>query len=576
MDLRPPSGIISRKSTPIGTQSAPPGFGVRARGFKTYKPGSTAKGANPADTVKIRAGETLHYAKGLGYYSAKRSFAAKKAAAPTKPSAASGAPVDRANAAKAAAVASGSPSAADLISQYNLARAKILQGMAPQVADIYHQAQGDLTSNVGHLTDDMRSRLFAGGGQASTDLQNHLGPLADPLGSDVTGSYNPDSAANAAYALGAAFPGESLSKQGAAFGAAAAFAPERALQEGQYALQAALEKARVSNSDLTKVSASVSKLLGYVTDAHGNPILGKNGKTIRVASGGPAVDPKTGLTAYQTASLGLRAGSLQLSADRSREATRLREEGLSATNARFIASMNWKSSQAKAAAIAAAKKGSQIDWGQTRKNGFVTFKDGSVPRQKNGHVMGFTAPTTVKPPSPTQANALNKQMNDWIQGILPTKNAAGAVTKKGYPPLDYNSIIRRLQSVYGKSYAQAKQIADQYIAAGEHGRPAYTQADLNKLAAKGIPRDALALLSRQDPVMTDQVNAWLKQKARLEPGDITALRGQGVAEAIIKRAKTDKRLAFRLYVWMHPGPGQEGGTPSDFETALKLSKSRGE
>jgi hypothetical protein len=386
----------------------------------------------------------------------------------------------------AAAAMSADNSQADLIANYNLARAKILQDMAPDVQGIYSQATKDLGGVVGGLTGDLRSRLFdAGGGNVNN-------PLADPVSTKrILDSYNPDSASNAAYALGAAIPGESLAKQGAAFGAAAAFAPERALTEGQYALQKAVNDAKVKNADAAKVSASTSKLLGYVADAFGNPIPGKNGKPVKLPD-------QNAITPYQEASLKLRAGQIDYGRYKDDRSYALQVDKAQKTNKRFYDGLIYRSAQA---AETAKQKASVTDWTASGKAGVLIAKDGTVIHDKNGRTVKFTKPSTAaeKTKSVTQAAKLDDTARQMFEGTAaktelrnvgkdengnPIIKPVAKVAAK--PGISYQVALRRLRSKasYGLSLDDAQEVLDNYYPRGEQGRPYFSYQERGKILKK--------------------------------------------------------------------------------------------
>lgn len=442
-------------------------FDLRAP--KKVRPGVAARDVLAEQPYDLRAPKAV-----------KPGVKARDALIPTSGS--SQAPTAQAAAAKAALAASGVPTSADLISGYNLARAKILQGMAPQVQDIYSRANSDLRSTVGGLTEDLRSRLYdAGGGKQA--FFDHVDPR-------IQASYESGPASQAAYNLGAAIPGESLAKQGAAFGAAATFAPERALQEGQYALQEAIQKEKVTNADAAKVSAATSKMLGFVADAYGNPILGKNGKPIKL--------PDAGLTPYQKASLGLSAARL----DSSNAATAARidqsAKNAAATDARFYNGLQFRSSQQ---AQIARQKADTTDWNASGKAGVLIAKDGTVIHDAHGRTIKFTTPSAAraaakaKTRSVTQSAALDKAVKTMFEGTSkPVKKADGTYESLQLTPgISYQVALRRLQKTFKLNLKQAQDALDTY----------YTLPDVNSLvglsatevrkATKGRP-----LISFQD------------------------------------------------------------------------------
>lgn len=469
-------------------------------------------------------------------------LAGKKAGAKANP-----APADKAAAAKAAAVAASQPTAADLISQYNLAKAQILQHIAPQVQDIYSRANTDLQGAVGPLTQDVRSRLFDAGTAESDALAKQMNGLTS-LGTDVTPAFHPDETANAAYALGAAFPGESLAKQGAAFGAAAAFLPAAALEQGQMALSKYLSDQQVSAAKQSQVNVGVSKLLGYVSDANGNPITGKGGKIIRLPAGG-------GLTDYQKASLALRAGELDYRTQHDKTMTDLATQRANDVNRRYYAGLKFKSTQA---AAAARDKAGQIDWTNTIKvananggKGVILGKDGLPIHDKNGRTVSFSvAPKPGKAPSLTQTTALLSQLDTWAHGARPKYNSRGEeLPGTGAGAISYQKAINKLVTAYHMSRAQATELANQAYDPGKNGRPVFSTAQVKALIGKGVPRDAVQLALKK-PDMANLISLWTEQNFQLDASDRADLRNAGIEPKLIAKADKDRRYAFRLFVWL--------------------------
>lgn len=451
---------------------------------------------------------------------ARAAAAAAAASTPSKGGAASQAPVGQAAAAGADA---SSAATAKLISDYNLARAGILKGIGPDIQNIYGAATDDLGRVVGGATEDVRNRLFQMGGNGNTSttargndfVENNQGAL-----DRIQGSYNADAIKNAAYTLGAAIPGESLAKQGAAFGAAAEFAPGAALQEGAYDLTKALAASKVANKDLGKVSAANSKLLGYVADAYGNPVLDAKGKKV--------VLPKQGLTPYQEASLGLRAGELKVRAgqidyqrykdDRSYQ---LQVDKANATDSRYYAGLQLRTDASRLALQKAKIDQGRIDSAASRVAGHIVLKDGSTPKQKNGQPFAVASATSKgKAPSSATLVKASQMADNFYNGVPPVTRADGTVSKKGIPPVKYQPALRRLKAIVG--YTKAREILDALYQRGEGGRPLIdfeTRKALLKL--KGVTKATL----------TNLQNAW--QNASTPEGKAAA---EAQITALVNRA----------------------------------------
>jgi hypothetical protein len=292
---------------------------------------------------------------------------------------------------------------AKLIGDYNLARADILKGMAPDIAGIYNDSNTRLQGLVGDSTIASHDSLFGmGGGNQPPPVS---GSAVDPR---ILASYNPDAVANAAKYLGGTLPGTQLLDRGKEFGMAAAFAPGAALQEGQYALTKALNDAKVTNADAAKVSASTSKLFGYVADAYGNPILGKNGKPVKL--------PGAQLTPYQKAQLELAGARVDQSANNA-----------AATDARYWAGLKFRSQQQ---AATAQKNDDKIDWTTTKNlnDGMIHLKGGGVLMDGHRRVVKWSPAQVAKSPA-----AKGKVSNsDYGKAVGEAKRLVGLSTNPNF------------------------------------------------------------------------------------------------------------------------------------------------
>ncbi len=392
---------------------------------------------------------------------------------------------------------------ADLISKYNLARAEILKSMGGDIQGIYGAATDDLAKVVGGSTQDVRDRLFQMGGNGNTSttargndfVENNQGAL-----DRIAGSYNADAIKNAAYTLGASIPGESLAKQGAAYGAAAAFAPGAALQEGQYAIQSAIQKAlddaKVTNEDASKVSASTSKLLGYVADAYGNPIAGKDGKPVSLQ--------EAQLTPYQQASLGIRAAELKVRAGqidygryKDDRAYAQKVDAANRTDRRYYAGLQLREASTKLAIRKAGIEEGRIDSAASKTAGYVVLRDGSIPRQKNGQPYAVAKTAAEKKKPTVSAAALQRaatMADNFYNGIAAVTRADGTVSKAKVDAVKYQPALRRLKAIVG--YEKAREILDSIYPYGEkNGRP-LIDAEARKalLAKKGVTKAMLTRL----------------------------------------------------------------------------------
>ena len=288
----------------------------------------------------------------------------------------------------------------------------------------------------------------------------------------MTPSYNPDTASAAAYALGAAFPGESLAKQGAGYGAAAAFAPERALTEGQYALQSELaseaKAAGASSASVSKISPSVSHLLGYVADAQGNPIKDAKGKVIPVTTSGSgttgkyhymqpgdgftyAFDPATGKTT--------RVGPGTTKGQGSSKGYQLKQPGDGST---YVFDPNSGGLKRIGPGPKKAPAGSTLSTStrDTLSKEAQKWHDGTPAK-------GGTTTTVVK----------NNKFTTVRTGGSP------AVKKIGY-----QAALRRLMTQRHLKLADAQDILDPVYAKGENGRPWADYQERKHLLSSGYPK----------------------------------------------------------------------------------------
>ncbi len=384
----------------------------------------------------------------------------------------------------AAAAASGGNTQADLISQYNLERAKILQGMAPQIQDIYQQAGANIGGAVDAAGQATHDALYAAGGGKEAAFNDQIDPR-------IAASYNPDAAPNAAAYLGKVLPQDTLNTQGASYGAAAAFAPGAALQEGQYALVKAIEDAKVKNADAAKVSASVSKMLGYVADAYGNPVLGKNGKPVKL--------PAQQMTPYQQAQLKLSAGRLDFSIQSANQRInyqqykddrnyKLAVDKANATNNRYYDGQVFKSAQA---AKLAKQKSETIDWNASTKAGVIVNKDGSIRHDAHGRTLSFTPANAPEKKQPKlTANQKVKLRSDAAADAHDAKNGwTDPSSGQVHPPMGYQEALQGMLGHYPIEYIY--QALNRVYPIGTNGRPWLNLNQRNALIRRGIPQSAV-------------------------------------------------------------------------------------
>lgn len=240
----------------------------------------------------------------------------------------------------------------DALREMSKAVAGILGQRAPQVQESYSRAGQNIAGLAGDFSSGMASRIAAAQA-ASADFSNLAGaPTAPP-------ALDPEAIRNAAYAPGYV-AGSSLEEQGAAAGALAAAQPgihaaattdqlralaaqrpelraqiiqelyDREIQKAQVVIQqraqglyerqfgeekrqnraqeriqilglqlASMKERRMVEQAIAEgreVDASASKLLGYLVDQNGRPILGPNGKRIKVRNDANAGDRRK---AYQ-------------------------------------------------------------------------------------------------------------------------------------------------------------------------------------------------------------------------------------------------------------------------------------
>lgn len=293
----------------------------------------------------------------------------------------------------------------DAIEGYNLGRAELLKGIGPEIQAAYGLA-GDAISGYGQgMSEGLRGALTGQADEAasqfSTVTENMLPGQADR----IRGSYNADAAADVGYGIGAALPANSLAEQGAAFRSAAAFLPGAAAQQGQYALSAAgrefaeqAAKAAGSSAGGAKASASLSKALGYLVDANGQPIRDKKGRKIPL--------PEQGLTPYQQA---------QLDLSRQKEDRYIDSENFDRQVA--LQRLQFSSQANKLAVQRLLRQGRQIDASASRGLGYVVLKDGSIPKGPNGKRIPFKTSTSAASKAKTgYQKAVAYAMDDELRG----------------------------------------------------------------------------------------------------------------------------------------------------------------
>lgn len=421
-DLRPPSGIL--KSSPVNKAAA-------AAALKAHNESKGTSSSSPAPVAQKAADSTA-------------------AAGMTQ---------------------------ADLVKGYALERAKILAGIGPQIQDIYQQAGANIGSDVGGATSALQQHLYdVGGGKASAFGQE------DPR---IAASYNIDAAPNAAAYLGKTLPQDTLNTQGASYGAAAAFGPAAALQEGQYDLVKAIQANKVTNAEASKVSASVSKLMGFVADSYGNPVKGANGKPIPL--------PEAKLTPYQQAQINLSTGRLNLASEslkvragqidyqkyKDDRSYQLQVDKANATNARYYAGLDLRTANSKIALKKANIDAGRIDSAASKIAGHIVLRDGSTPKQKNGQPFALAA--SNKPKTTSDQAKIDKVIGEWYngkdvkQGTVKTTNANGdPVTKYVTKPvgqIGYQPALRKLMNQYGLTLDDATTRLNTLWKRGERGRP---------------------------------------------------------------------------------------------------------
>lgn len=369
----------------------------------------------------------------------------------------------------------------DQLSGYNLARARILQGLAPQVSDIYGKAANAVAGYGGGFSDAVRQRLSDTGAAAEGATGRQAG---SEFASGIQAGYNPGLTSDLTRYLGAYLPGENLQTQGAAFGAAAAFEPTRALGEGQYALTGRMRQAQNDIADIqaqeqsaaakgittSKINASASKLVGYLVDETGSPILNSKGKPIPVNSDAQ-------LTAYQRAQLAATGTRLDLQA----KGLDLRAQSLELSSAKAdrqyqLQVAKWQS------------QGKEVDVSASKLLGHVVFNDGTVPRQKNGHV--FSIKTPPKPPRGLTQSQINKARGLALTIAQHTHD--GFTDAKGvqHPPLSYTDALLEMEKSGVPENIARKQL-NRYYAKGDRGRPAFDPAEIRRYAKLGWPTDVL-------------------------------------------------------------------------------------
>lgn len=353
-------------------------------GFKTFKPNSSKPGANKGNTVRLKAGETLHFKEGFGYYGAK---AAPKPSAPYNPVAtkprppAPRAPVDPFAARTAAQISTqaGTLAQAGLTPQqdeirrqqalaaaqsvaqqgaitgFSAAAGGILQGIAPQVGEGYQRAaveQGQL--GLGMATgvgDAIRAR--------SAEDQAFLATQGQQGGPGP----NADAAQDVLYGLQGQIPASSLAESGAAHQALAAETAALPLAAGRQQLDAAMAKARETNDEYAQ-------------------------QLIQLAAQFPGLKAQAiqQLNAYEVDKANYRLSVTNTKADNRRQdialKAQLKAAGMSdayKTEGLKIrwASLEFQSQKAANAAKAAAAKGKTIDVSASKLLGHIVYKDGS-------------------------------------------------------------------------------------------------------------------------------------------------------------------------------------------------------
>jgi hypothetical protein len=326
--------------------------------------------ALPSETGRkgVKAPKAWGKNKGFGVYRDKNGLLTYKGtkAAPQRPpgDGGAGAVKDATSAANTAAT----QRMAD-ISGYYKELAGLLGGIGPGIESAYSDAAGDIAGFGQGFSGDFRDRMTANADatQGAVDRMtgNNLPPAVEEA---ARGGYDIGAAADVGYGLGAYLPAKSLREQGAAFGAAARFLPGSIAQQGLYALNAqakAEAEAGASGSGAAKASASLSKALGYLVDSYGQPILNGKGKPIPI--------PKEGLTPYQQA---------QIEATKVREARYVDNENFDRWKA--ANDITFRNAQERRRIQADLRSGRQIDSAASKVRGFVVYKDGTVPRGKNG------------------------------------------------------------------------------------------------------------------------------------------------------------------------------------------------
>lgn len=295
------------------------------------------------------------------------------------------------------------------ISGYYSALAGILQGVGPGIESAYRDTAGDIAGYGKGFSDQFRTQV----GQQQQDAIARDGAGLTPGAAAVAGGgYDPNAAADAAFGLSAYLPAKTLAEQGAAFGAAGRMLPGKIAQQGLYALNAE-EQAQIAAAEKAgaapgqeKANASLSKALGYLVDSYGNPILNAKGKPIKLPGGAGG-----GLTPYQQKQLELSTAreNRAISAQNFRE--RMQEEGLKI-----------RQDAANRQVQNDLKRGKTIDAAASRVAGHIVYKDGSVPRGKNGKPI----------PVAVSANATTPQTKakKAFQSAVATANSA---TLKGKP-----------------------------------------------------------------------------------------------------------------------------------------------
>lgn len=354
--------------------------------------------------------------KGFGVYRGKGGKltykgTGKTQSAPQKPND-PGASKDAVAKASASAQAQAS-SRMDEIAGHYRGLAEILQGIGPGVGQAYGDAASQIAGFGQGFSGDFRDRMTANADATQNDIERVTGNyLSDATEAKARGGYDIGAAADVGYGLGAYLGAKSLSEQGAAFSSAARFLPAAAAQQGLYALsaqgkaeaEAAAEAASEAGGDgQAKASASLSKALGYLVDAYGQPILNGKGKPIPI--------PKEGLTPYQEAQLELSAA---------REDRYINNENYDRW--KTSQDITFRNAQEERRVQADLRRGRQVDSATSKLRGFIVYKDGTIPKGKNG-----------KPIPIVESESSNSPKSKAQKAYQAAVKAAGSTKLKGLP-----------------------------------------------------------------------------------------------------------------------------------------------